>query len=352
MFKKEFNINSRFKLNGKHYTENELISFCKNKSSENNEVYIFIMDLLSNKRTIKVQTSGSTGNPKTYSIKKSKMISSAKKTEKFFNLKQGDKALLCLPISFIAGKMMVVRALTIGLDLVVKKPCDDPLEKLNQNFDFAAMTVHQLNNSIKNINKIKCLIVGGSPVNESLKEKITYKTKGIYETYGMTETLSHVALKNLSNGEKEFSSLPGVEFSSRNGVLVINASYLSKRPIITNDIVELISDTRFVWIGRKDYVINSGGIKTNPEIIEKKLNPFYSSKFIICGIPHEKLGEQVVLVFENKIPSNYTLCFNKLGVYEKPKEVFCLKFFKYLNGKIERRYIQNEIIKMKNEKSN
>ena len=343
MAEKDFRINKNFKLNNKCYNKSELINFCKKKITDNNEVYIFIIDWLRDKKTIKVQTSGSTGEAKTYSIKKNKMIASAKITGKFFNLKQGDKALLCLPIKYIAGKMMVVRSLVLGLDLFIQKPCNKPLGK--QKFDFAALTVHQLGNSIENTHEVSCLIVGGSPVSENLKEKIFGKTTGIYETYGMTESLTHVAVRNLSVGEKEFNALPGINFRSKNEVLEINASHISNKIIKTNDTVKLISETKFIWLGRKDFIINSGGIKINPELVENKLIPFYLEKFIICGIPHEKLGEQVVLVVENKIPSNYESCFDRLGVYEKPKKVFCLNSFKYLNGKIQRKFIQNQIKK-------
>ena len=351
MLKKEFNINSNFRLNKKYYTQKELIVFCKNQNSESKEVYAFIIDWLSNKKTISVKTSGSTGHPKAYSVKKSKMICSAIITGKFFNLKEGDKALLCLPVKFIAGKMMVVRAIVLGLDLFIKKPCDNPLNNLKQKFDFAALTAHQLKNSIKNSNKVKCLIVGGSFVSSSLKEKIHNKTSGIYETYGMTETLSHVAVKNLSIGQEEFNALDGIKFRTRNRILEINASYLSKNYIITNDIIELISETKFIWLGRNDFVINTGGIKISPEIVEGKLACFYLENFIICGIPDKELGEKIILVFEKSIPSNYALYFEKLEKYEKPKQIFCLKYFKRINGKIDRKSITNKILKLNNEKN-
>tara|TARA_B110000444_G_C18850384_1_gene605116 strand:+ start:5656 stop:6705 length:1050 start_codon:yes stop_codon:yes gene_type:complete len=349
MIEEIYNVN--FKLNGISYTKKELLIFCK-KPSKNKAVHDFIIDFLSIKKTIEIKTSGSTGDSKILLMKKSIMINSAKKTGEFFNLKKEQKALLCLPIKFIAGKMMVVRSLALGLDLYLKKSCTNPLEKIDQNYDFTALTALQLSNSIKHTNKVKILIVGGSPLNSRLLKEISLSTSGVYETYGMTETVSHIALKNLSIGEKEFNTLPGVKLLSRNKTLEINAPYISKKPIITNDIVELISETKFVWIGRNDFVINSGGIKINPEIIEEKLYPFYSDNFIICGSPHEKLGEQITLVFENKIPLNYNIHFKNLGKYEVPKEIFCLKHFKYNNGKIARKYIQNLIIKIKSEKSN
>ena len=352
MVETEININPGFKLNGKYYSKDELLNFCMNDSSENIEVYHFIIDWLSKRQTIRIQTSGSTGDPKVYLIKKNKMIASAKKTGEFFKLKQGDKSLLCLPIKFIAGKMMVVRALVLGLDLYVKTPSNNPLKGIKKNFKFVALTPYQLSNSIKNIDKFRYIIIGGSSVNNSLKEKIFRKTKGVFETYGMTETLSHIAVKNLSTGKNEFEALPGVKFKAKNNNLLIIAPHISKRIIKTNDIIKLISEKKFIWIGRKDFIINSGGIKINPEVVENKLNKFYLDRFIICGIPSQKLGEQVVIVFEKRIPENYNLLFNKLDTYERPKGAYFLKSFKNVNGKISRKYIQNEIKKLKNEKSN
>ena len=168
----------------------------------------------------------------------------------------------------------------------------------------------------------------------------------------MTETLSHIAVKNLSTGKDEFEALPGIKFKEKNNNLLINAPHISKRIIKTNDIIKLITEKKFIWIGRKDFIINSGGIKINPEVVENKLNEFYLDRFIICGIPNKKFGEQVVIVFEKRIPENYNLFFNKLYIYEKPKGVYSLKSFKNVNGKIDRKHIQNEIKNLKNEKSN
>ena len=339
------NIHSNFKLNGFLYRKFVNNSSYKEFLSDKRELLDFIESWTNNSLVISLQTSGSTSIPKKILAEKSAMACSAKKTGKQFNLKPGDKALLCLPLTFIAGKMMIVRALVLGLDLYITKPSRSPLKNFSKSFDFAAMTPYQLEKSIEYLNKVKCLIIGGSPVGEVIKKKIKNKTSGVYETYGMTETLSHVAIKNLSLGENEFVALPGITFSKNNGFLEINAPFLSKSPIITNDLIHLVSKTAFEWQGRASLTINSGGIKLNPEKIEKTLSKHYNVPFIICGLPDEQLGEKIVLVFENKIPSMPELVFKKLNSFERPKGIFSLNSFSRRHGKINRKDIQNRLLK-------
>ena len=346
MAKEMFNIHSGFKLNGASFNTPELIIYCKRNLTESTGVFNFILEWLNSSKVIEVQSSGSTGFPKTFLTKKSAMINSAKNTGKFFKLKEGDRALLCLPVKFIAGQMMVVRALVLGFDLLIQKPNNSPLKNLSKTFDFVAMTPYQLSNSINYLEKARCLITGGSPVDDKLKKKIINKSSGIFETYGMSETLTHVAVKNLSAGEKAFTALPGISFKLKNGCLEISAPYLSNSSFITNDQVELISKTKFFWIGRSDFIINSGGIKIVPEKIEKKLAPYYSETFAVCGLPDQKLGEKIVLAFEDKIPLNAKIPFKVLDRFEKPKKLFCIKKFKRNNGKIDRISLRNNILKL------
>ena len=339
------NIHPGFKLNGVLYSKLGKHSSGKEFFSDKSEILDFIENWINNSPVISLRTSGSTGIPKKILAEKSAMAYSAKLTGKQFNLKPGDKALLCLPLDFIAGKMMLVRALVLGLDLYITKPNRSPLKNFSKLFDFVAMTPYQLEKSIEHLNRVKCLIVGGSPVGEAIKKKIKNNTSGVYETYGMTETLSHVAIKNLSLGENEFIALPGIGFSKNNGFLEITAPFISKTPIITNDLIRLVSKTEFEWNGRASLTINSGGIKLNPEKIEKTLSKYYNNPFVICGLPDEKLGEKIVLVFENKIPLMPELVFKKLCPYERPKEIFSLNSFNRKHGKINRKDIQNRVLK-------
>ena len=351
MAKDHQRVHPKFKLNGASFKELAFTFTNKNSLIENKDLASFLSDWLSDNDQIKLKTSGTTGDPKEIKVDKKAMILSAQNTGKYFNIMAGDNALLCLPIEFIAGKMMIVRAIVLGLDLHITSPNSAPINDLTQDFDFVSMTPFQLEKNINYIHKIKCLLIGGSPVSENLREKIINKTSGVFETYGMTETVSHVAVKNLSAGEKFFESIPGITFKDNVGCLEINAPFISKTPIQTNDKVELLSATQFKWIGRNSLTINSGGIKFNPEKIEKTLSKYYSLPFIISSLPDILLGEKIVIIFEKEIPLNVALFFEKLSKYERPKEVFFLNNFKRVNGKVNRENIKKELLnKLRNGK--
>mgnify|MGYP001161290933 CR=1 FL=1 len=338
-------IHPDFKLNGKEFCISDLKS--KNKSAfvNNSELFRFFKEWFNEKNTMSLKTSGSTGNPKNILIRKKDMVTSAKNTGEYFRLTRGNKALLCLPIKFIAGKMMIIRSIVLGLDLHIMAPTISPLKSCLQVFDFAAMTPLQLEKSILFLHKVKCLIVGGSPISDSLAKQV-FGFSEVYETYGMTETVSHVAVKNLSRGEKYFSALPGITFSVKKDCLAILAPFISKTPILTNDNVDLISKTEFKWVGRNDFIINSAGIKLNPEEIENYLSSFFGTRFVISSILDKDFGEKVVIVFEKETPHNIDSVLNNLHKYERPKKVFVISSLRTINGKIDRNYIKNEILKL------
>ena len=310
----------------------------KDQSQIWDDVNQFISDWYSPDDEMVLQTSGSTGKPKSISVKKEWMKNSAHLTGKSFGLTEGDSALLCMPMKYIAGKMMVIRALELGLDLTVVEPSSHPLKGLEATIDFVAMVPLQLENSINQLDKIKTLIVGGGQVNPQLVEKLKTLSTQVYETYGMTETLTHVAIRSLNGPNKSdaFQALDGVHFEKDSrDCLVIHAPRLNPNPVITNDIIELESDNSFRLLGRIDNVINSGGIKIIPEVIEAKLSDVISDRrYIIAGIPDESLGEKVVLVVEG---DEMDISFLKLDKYEEPKEIFFLdNFIVTTSGKIHR----------------
>jgi len=249
-------LNSEFKINGQLFKslDNYKSQFDHHHTVDG--LTSFFLEWFNEKKHITLETSGSTGPPKKINIKKTVMINSAKKTAEFFRLKEGDRVLLCLPIKYIAGKMMVVRSLVIGLDMYTVESNSSPIKMTSNNYDFAAMVPNQVEKNINYLNKIKVLLVGGAPISNSLSKLLHSKTNGVYETFGMTETASHVAIKNLSTGEKEFKALPGISFESENDQLVINAPHLNNNKIVTNDIIELKSNQSFIWKARKDFVIN------------------------------------------------------------------------------------------------
>ena len=325
---------------GELHSSNDLIESLK----DNTDYYNFLTSWFDENDFILVKTSGSTGTPKEIKLKKIDLISSSKLTADYFNLKPGDKVINCLPVEYIAGKMMLVRSLVLGLDLYLFPVNSSPIKQIQKNYDLIAFTPMQLENSILFIDRIKNVLVGGSAVNENLKQKILNINTNVYETYGMTETITHVAVRNLSMGEKEFTTLPGIEIGKRDNCLFIKPNHLTIEMVQTNDIVEFTNKNQFLLIGRRDFIINSGGVKLNPEFIEKKLAKYISADFVISSIDNSKFGEVVALVFKKNIPDNYNKAFTHLSKYEIPKEVLVIENFPENNGKINRviiRYIIN-----------
>ena len=332
-------IHKDFKLQGISYSANGIMEYLKKKK----DYYNFLKSWFDDKDYILTNTSGSTGKPKEIRLKKSDLIESSKLTARYFDLKVGDKIINCLPVKYIAGKMMLVRSLVLGLDLYIFPVTSSPISDLNNNYELIAFTPMQLENSIPFIEKIKKVLVGGSPVQDSLKEKILNSKSIIYETYGMTETITHIAARNLSIGEKEFTTLPGIEIGKRDNCLFIKPNHLSIEMVQTNDIVELTDKNKFLIIGRRDFIINSGGVKLNPEAIEKKLSKYISADFVISSIDNVEFGEIVVLVFKKNIPIGYQSSFKCLEKYEIPKDVLVIDNFPETNGKWNRLKIRELI---------
>ncbi len=301
------------------------------------EVYSFLQDYF-HSDYLKVQTSGSTRKPRSIILRKENMRSSAQATIKALNLEPGNKTLLCLPTRRIAGKMMLIRWLEGDLDLYYSKPSAKPLDEIEGRFDFAAMVPYQVEASLKDLYRVKKLVIGGGPIDQKLQKELQELSGEVYHTYGMTETISHVALRRVNGNQKEefFRSLSGVRFSTDEiGRLIIDAPAIGVKQLISNDIVELKDKQSFVWKGRHDNVINSGGIKLQPEEIELKIKNIQKPYFVF-GLPNEKWGEKLVLIVESKEYEQPD--FSDLHPYEKPKAIFYLpEFVRTENGKIKRK---------------
>jgi len=351
MAKNQIKIHPEFKLNGLGYSESDLKTFANELVREGKpfekDIGKFLSAWFDNTANLEVKTSGSTGIPKLIVLQKKQMVNSALATARFFNLKAKDSSLLCLSATYIAGKMMLVRALVLGLHLDYVEPSSSPVARVSKNYDFVAMVPLQLENSIAKIEQIKTLIVGGAAVSSKLREQTKDKNTVIFETYGMTETISHVAVKRLKDltgpSRSYFKALPNVKFSiDEKACLVIAAPKVSDRLVITNDVVQLLSDSEFEWLGRYDNIINSGGIKLFPERIEAAIAPFLNNRFFVTGMPDEKLGEQLVLIVEgifdtNKLKQQLTT-EAQLNRYEVPKHVYALsQFMETDTGKIRRK---------------
>ncbi|MGA1227312.1 MAG: AMP-binding protein [Tamlana sp.] len=342
------NVHLKFKLDGLSYKYEDLMevaySYVKEGLPYQQDLGNFLLDWLDNTDYIKVKTSGSTGKPKKLKIKKQAMVNSAIATGDFFKLNPGDKILNCLPSNFIAGKMMIVRAIILGLELDMVEPKALPLIDYEKDYDFCAFTPMQLKNFAKYLKSIKTVIVGGGQVSKPIIESIQDKKTHVYETYGMTETVSHIAVKKLNNfdgtdKDAYFKTLPDISVSvDDRSCLVIEAPQLSKDKIITNDVVKVHSKNTFEWLGRYDNVINSGGIKLFPEQIEKKLQSLVKEEFFVASKPDDTLGEKLILIVEKMNDDFDTTIFSVLDKYEKPKEVIAIpKFIETSSGKIHRK---------------
>ncbi len=341
------NVHNLFKLNGYHLKRNDLCriaySFIKEGDIYEKAMGDFILDWFDSKSYVELKTSGTTGAPKIVRIEKQAMVNSAIATGNFFDLQPGNKVLHCLPCKYIAGKMMFVRGLILGLDMDLVEPSSNPVVKSDVKYDFVAMLPMQVQNSIGKLKNVKKLIIGGSKINNELvKELSTLKTQ-VFETYGMTETLTHIAAKNIK--EEVFSLLPNINIAQdERNCLVIDAPGIAAESVVTNDLIKLVGDRQFVLMGRIDNVINSGGIKLIPEQIEDKLTSKINARFFVAGMPDQVLGEKLVLVVEGEKQNLDDAIFDDLDKYEKPKDVFFVsKFVETDNGKVKRKEILESI---------
>ncbi len=335
-------IHPQFKLNGIHYDLEALdeVAYSLIKEGEPHEKKIgeFLLHWLDDQDHIAVNTSGSTGDPKVISLSKQAMVNSAKATNDYFKMEPGIHALLCLSARYIAGKMMLVRAIVNGWELDYVLPAAYVMPFNNKHYDFVAMVPMQLYESRHILDKVRTILIGGAAVDSKFIESLENADLRIFESYGMTETASHIAVKDLLSANPVFICLPEIscELDER-GCLVINAPSIHDGPLVTNDVADLLSDTSFKWLGRIDNVINSGGIKIHPEQLEKKLEGQLDCRFLISSLPDDKLGERIILIVEAEsaaIPDN---AYDALEAFEKPKDVFAVsKFILTESGKIQR----------------
>ncbi|MBL7881684.1 MAG: AMP-binding protein [Chryseobacterium gambrini] len=308
----------------------------------------FLNEWFSDSDTVKVQTSGSTGTPKVFDIEKSRMMNSAEMTCNFLGLQEGDTALICLPVEYISGKMMVVRSMMRKLKLIVADPSVKPVETLDRKIDFCAMTPLQVENSLDKLYLIRNLIIGGAAVSEDLKKKMQETLKKsdsetyIFETYGMSETLSHIGLKQiLPEPEEYFTIFENVEISlDERNCLRIYAPKLNLDILQTNDLVEIKNGKQFKFLGRIDNVINSGGAKIFPEQLEALVKKEIPNEVVFLGIDDVSLSQKLIAVIEGEKSDDLIKKIKEIQFekkFHKPKEiVFVGKIPRTPNGKINR----------------
>lgn len=304
----------------------------------------FLLNWLDEKDYIELTTSGTTGLPRMVQVKKQHMVNSALLTGEYLGLKAGDKALCCLPADFIAGKMMIVRAIVLGLHIDFIEPSSIPMKFTDKIYDFGTMTPMQASKSLSELHRVKKLILGGSPISQDLEEKLQTINSEIYASYGMTETVSHIAIRKIGKNESPFyRAMPHSSFEQdERNCLIINCFKVSDKQIITNDIVKLYNELEFQWLGRYDNIINSAGFKVSPESVEPKLEKYIKGKYFIGKELDPILDEKAVLFIEGKEEKYENLLENlqndrHILRYEIPKNIYFVdKFITTNTGKVQR----------------
>jgi o-succinylbenzoate---CoA ligase len=308
-------------------------------------------------------TSGSTGIPKEIIFNREQIIASVQTTKQAFDLNTNCLFFCNLHIDFVAGAMMVFRALVLEADLFVVEPSANPLLNLGRQelllnkyrrrvfFAFAPMQMAEILNDVNSKDLLilaKVVLLGGAPVPKAMEEVLIESNLDIYEGYGMTETLSHVALRKLADKSKQFKILNNIKFRvSNDGCLELNYPVITNGWLKTNDIAEKINSKMFKILGRADNVINSGGIKLQIEAIEEKIRDsgIIKNRFFCFGLSDEKYGQKLVIYIESQEKGIDLSDFKSfLGKFELPKEIiFKDKFAETATLKIDKIKTVNEI---------
>jgi O-succinylbenzoic acid--CoA ligase len=344
-----------FSLNGKEFSLEQLVADEIKVTTEFEKTTVdFCRAWLNGQQEFSLQTSGSTGTPKKIMLRRDQMAASAQQTIDALHLKSGQTSLVCLDTKYIAGQMMLVRSLLAGMNILATEPSSNPFASIKNNaIHFVALVPFQLEKTLEQtpeaLDKLECGIIGGATISNSLKERIKKVRCALYATYGMTETISHIALQRLNGPEAEdyFQAFDTVRLRlDERGCLCIKADYLGDE-IVTNDLIEWHGPNQFRWLGRIDNVINSGGVKIIPEKVESVIEKVFDSltitnRFFIAGTKHPILGYQVTLFVEGELEKSRqdkiaTQASVLLTRYEVPREIrFVNKFTETATGKINR----------------
>ena len=361
-----------FVLNGTSYARQQLLDGCPQArvSDYERRVLDFCQQWLAGQETFTLRTSGSTGQPKPILLTRAQMITSAHWTGQALGLQPGDRALVCLSVTYIAGMMMLVRGFELGLHLTVMAPVSRPLAAFRptEHFDFTAMVPLQLHATLRGkahertiLDAMKAVLIGGAPVSLVLEEQLQQVQTPLYHTYGMTETVSHIALRRLNGPQRSDRFVPFAEVDlnvDTRGCLTITSALTRGETLETNDLVEFHADGSFRWLGRIDNVINSGGVKVHIEQVERAMEAallhyqggvYAERRFFVGPFPHPRLGQVVVALIEGEpcggdaamAPAFATALRTSLQPaltpYEIPRQVFFVsQLLETLTGKIDR----------------
>jgi O-succinylbenzoic acid--CoA ligase len=361
-----------FVLNGTPYSRQQLLDGCPQAqvSAYERRVLQFCQQWLSGQETFTLQTSGSTGQPKPIPLTRTQMVTSAHWTGHALGLQPGDRALVCLSVAYIAGMMMLVRGFELGLHLTVLDPVSRPLAAFApaRRFDFTAMVPLQLHETLHSnayesaiLNDMQAVLIGGAPVSLALEEHSQGVQAPLYHTYGMTETVSHIALRRMNGPQRSERFTPFEEVRlgvDARGCLTITSALTRGDLLYTNDLVEFHADGSFRWLGRIDNVINSGGVKVHIEQVERAIEAwlmhyqggvYAERRFFVGPLAHPRLGHAVVAVIEGELDGGavdgtpaFTMALRTslqqaLTPYEIPRQVYFVpQLFETLTGKIDR----------------
>ncbi|MGE3537560.1 MAG: AMP-binding protein [Candidatus Tectimicrobiota bacterium] len=337
----------------------------------------FCRQWLHGQEAFTLYTSGSTGEPKAIELSRAQMVTSARWTGQALGLQPGDRALVCLAVDYIAGMMMLVRGFELELALTVLEPLSRPLASCPPAppFAFTAMVPLQVQETLQGaaheralFNAMKGVLIGGAPVSLSLEEQLQQVAAPVYHTYGMTETVSHIALRRINGPQRSDCFVPFPEVClglDARGCLTITAPVTRGEMLCTNDLVELRPDGTFRWLGRIDNVVNSGGVKVHIERVERALEAwlmeyqqgrYAARRFFVGALPHARLGQAVVAVLEvaggEDLQAEAALLRHALRSqppptldrYEIPRQVFVMPQFRQTStGKVDRRAILQDL---------
>ncbi|PZR30149.1 MAG: hypothetical protein DI538_23335 [Azospira oryzae] len=336
-------------LRGRTYSLEELKeNHLSATTSFEESTFRFCREWLNGKTEFEIQTSGSTGIPKRIVFSGKQLEASALLTAQALDLKTNYHALVCLDTKYIAGQMMLVRSFVSGMNMIVAEPSANPFAAIDNTvpIDFAALVPYQVqaildSSHAHRLNSIQTIIIGGAATSKGLVDRIQEYTCQMYATYGMTETLSHIALQRLNGDHRSdyFHPLEGVRLQKDDrDCLVINAPHITRERIITNDIVDLKEDHSFRIMGRYDNVINTGGVKISPELAEEKIKSVFDrlalhNRLFLSALPDEKLGNKVALMIEgdpfpesmlNRLSHELAITLTR---FELPRDIQFIKEF-------------------------
>ncbi|MDX5481952.1 MAG: AMP-binding protein [Hymenobacteraceae bacterium] len=351
-------------LNGKKFYYDEIANYSFRNSIPLNgyesKTLEFCRKWLNGVQEFPIQTSGSTGTPKTITLTRQQMEASAQRTVKLLQLQKGDCTLVCLNTEYIAGMMMLVRGFLADLKMIIVEPISNPLTLISreEKIDFASFVPMQLQiilqempEALPQLNNMKGILVGGAPVSPTLQREMQRVQAPIYHTYGMTETASHIALRRLNGPQaaEYYEVLNNIEIGlDKRGCLTIKGDVSNNELLATNDVVELLTPTRFRWIGRVDNTINTGGVKVQMEKVEVAIAEAFMDladypRYFVASQPDELLGEKIVLIMEGEPLKEeieeelFSRLRGLLKKFELPKEIYYSPAFtETATGKISR----------------